>query len=179
MTPPKVTPKPEPGWLYLYDEDGLIHFCWRRRGAPMTEPELDLTMVPSDGHFKPHTVLPLAESNGKPKGRTNGRIFVLGFQSSTQKHLFWLQSKSQHSNEDPSYFSPRDLKHGEIVDRLLQGDEFNVQEELNNVPEDKGNEGGSYGDVAWVDVGSRAPGGAQGRGGGESSGTGGAAGGQG
>ncbi|KAJ5561858.1 26S proteasome complex ubiquitin receptor subunit Rpn13 [Penicillium sp. DV-2018c] len=126
VSPPAVKPKPTPGYLYLYSEDDLIHFCWRSRNASLDEPELDLVMIPSDGSFTPY----------RPSGgnATNGRIFVLKFSSSSQRYLFWMQSRSQHENGDPSWFSPRDLKLGEIVDVLLQGEEVDVEHEIANLP---------------------------------------------
>ncbi|KAL8808812.1 MAG: hypothetical protein Q9200_003994 [Gallowayella weberi] len=135
--PPKIIPKPTPGYLYLYEgaDDELIHFCWRPRSASLRDPEnLDLVMVPSDGSFKPYQT---AQGDAK-KSPTNGRIFLLKFQSSSARHLFWLQSKSQHANGDLGWFSPRDLKLGEIVDQLLQGEQVNVQEALNNIPSEQG-----------------------------------------
>lgn len=39
---------------------------------------------------------------------------------------------------DPSWFSARDLKIGSIVNRLLQGDEVNVDEEVANISNDRG-----------------------------------------
>ncbi|KAL4894037.1 proteasome complex subunit Rpn13 ubiquitin receptor-domain-containing protein [Aspergillus ambiguus] len=124
---PTVKPRPYAGYIYLYSEDDLVHFCWRPRRAPPTDPEVDLVMVPSDGTFTPY----------KPAGKeapTNGRIYVLKFSSSSQRYLFWLQSKSQHERGDPSWFSPRDLRLGEIVNTLLQGEEVDVQHELANLP---------------------------------------------
>lgn len=91
-------------------------------------------MVPSDGSFKPYQ----PTQGSSKKSPTNGRIFTLKFQSSSARHLFWLQSKSQHSQGESGWFSPRDLKLGEIVDQLLQGEQVNVQEELNNLPNDQG-----------------------------------------
>ncbi|KAL8826008.1 MAG: hypothetical protein Q9191_004061 [Dirinaria sp. TL-2023a] len=158
-SPPKVIPNSTPGYLYLFEEDELIHFCWRPRSAPLSQPELDLTMVPADGHFAPYEK---TAPNSNQKSPTNGRIFVLSFQSSTQKHIFWLQSKSQHAQGDPSWFSPRDLKLGEIVDRLLQGDEVNVQEEVANVSNEQGGQGGDDGDTHMEDAGPEGQGGAQG-----------------
>ncbi|OJJ49744.1 hypothetical protein ASPZODRAFT_58550 [Penicilliopsis zonata CBS 506.65] len=126
-SPPVVKPKPEPGYIYLYSEDDLIHFCWRPRDVPLTEPEVDLVMVPSDGSFTPY----------KPAGKdapTDGRIFVLKFSSSSQRYLFWLQSKSQHEQGNPNWFSPRDLKLGDIVNALLQGEDVDVETEIALLP---------------------------------------------
>ena len=134
-TPPRITPKAVPGYLYLFEEDELMHFCWRPRSASLSSPELELIMVPADGRFIPYEH---SEPNSNSKPPTNGRIVVLKFQSSSTRHLFWLQSKSQHAQGDPAWFSPRDLKLGQIVDRLLQGDQVNVQEEIANVSHDQG-----------------------------------------
>lgn len=108
----------------------------------MSNPEVELIMVPTDGRFLPYEPNP-----PKPTpSATNGRIFVLKFQSSTQRHFFWLQSKSQHPNGDPTWYSPRDLKLGQIVDRLLQGDEVNVQEEVANLSNEQGGNADEDGD---------------------------------
>jgi len=74
-------------------------------------------MFPTDGSFTPYQ-----------KKQVNGRIFVLKFSSSSQRHLYWLQSKSQSPNGDPSHFSARDLKIGQVVNSLLQGEEVDVQQ---------------------------------------------------
>ena len=138
QSPAKVIPQPTPGYIYLYEEDELINFCWRPRSAPMSHPELKLVMVPTDGQFVPYND---KTSEPTPKSPTNGRIFVLKFQSSTQRHLFWMQSKSQHPQGDPTFFSSRDLKIGWIVDRLLQGDEVNVPQEVASIPNEQGGNG--------------------------------------
>ncbi|KAL8644528.1 MAG: hypothetical protein Q9226_007717 [Calogaya cf. arnoldii] len=134
--PPKVIPKPTPGWIYLYEgqDDELVHFCWRPRSASLRDSELDLVMVPGDGSFKPYQ--PKQGSN--KKSPTNGRIFLLKFQSSSARHLFWLQSKNQHAQGESGYFSQRDLMVGEVVNQLLQGEHVDVREELNNLPNDQG-----------------------------------------
>ncbi|KAJ5628093.1 26S proteasome complex ubiquitin receptorsubunit Rpn13 [Penicillium lividum] len=124
-TPATVKPKPTPGYIYLYSEDDLVHFCWRPRSSPIDdEDNLDLVMIPTDGSFTPYR-----------KGVTNGRVFVLKFSSSSQRHLFWLQSQSQHESGDPNWFSPRDLKLGEIVDVLLQGEDVDVEHEIASLPQ--------------------------------------------
>ncbi|PFH59015.1 hypothetical protein XA68_12920 [Ophiocordyceps unilateralis] len=122
-TPLKVKPQPQPGYLYLYSEDDLVHFCWRKRSDTVENPEIDLVMVPTDGSFVPY-------ESSQSAAKTNGRIFVLKFASSSQRHLFWLQSKPQSRNGDASWISPRDRKIGSIVHRLLQGEEVNVTSEL-------------------------------------------------
>ena len=96
-------------------------------------------MFPGDATFKPY--LPTTETsgtstNGQASSPTNGRIYVLRFSSSGARHLFWLQSKSQHPSGDPTYFSKKDLKLGEIVNSLIQGAEVNVQHEVANLPDD-------------------------------------------
>ena len=93
----------------------------------MTDEEnLDLVMVPADAHFEPYEY----KTRDEPTSRTNGRIFALKFSSSSQRHLFWLQSKPQARNGDASWFSPRDLKIGQIVDAILQDEDVNVAEEI-------------------------------------------------
>lgn len=83
-------------------------------------------MVPTDGSFLPYE----PDTSEQPSAKTNGRIFVLKFASSSQRYLFWLQSKPQGRNGDASYFSPRDRKIGDIVHQLLQGEEVDVTREL-------------------------------------------------
>ncbi len=108
----------------------LVHFCWRPRSAPVDEPEIDLLMVPSDGSFLPYTGKDASPSSEEVRSPTNGRIFVLKFSSSSQRHLFWMQSKSQHLQGDVDWFSPRDQKIGQIVDLLLSGEDVDVADEL-------------------------------------------------
>lgn len=107
----------------------LVHFCWRARDSPLDQPVLDLVMVPTDGHFEPYEY----KTSDQPTSKTNGRIYALKFSSSSLRHLFWLQSKPQARNGDASWFSPRDLKIGQIVDSLLQGDEVDVPTEIAQV----------------------------------------------
>lgn len=111
----------------------------------MSEPSLKLVMIAGDGQFMPYNH---KKYDPTRKSYTNGRIFVLKFHSSTQRHLFWLQSKSQDPNGDPAYFSQRDLKIGWMVDRLLQGDDVNVEQEVAEI----GNDQGAEGDDSMEDV---------------------------
>ncbi|TLS29528.1 hypothetical protein PpBr36_00231 [Pyricularia pennisetigena] len=123
--PAKVKCLPEPGYIYLYSDDGLINFCWRPRNQPIDdEPPLSLVMVPGDGRFVPY------QPEDQPSGKTNGRILVLKFLSSSTRHLFWMQSKPQSTSGDPAWFSPRDRKIVDLVDQLLSGEEVDVQHEL-------------------------------------------------
>lgn len=113
----------------------------------MTDIEnLDLVMFPQDGSFVPYEY----KTSDQPTSKTNGRIFVLKFNSSSQRHLFWLQSKPQARNGDASWFSPRDLKIGQIVNTLLQGEEVNVTDEIAQVR--SGNSGDNDGDEPMEDV---------------------------
>ena len=103
-------------------------------------------MFPGDGTFKPFEE---RKEDGKPV--VDGRVFVLRFSSSSARHFFWLQSRSQHRSGDPGWFSPRDRKLGEIVNQLLQGEEVNVQSEISNLPTGGGDGGGDY-DTAMEDA---------------------------
>lgn len=93
----------------------------------MDQPEIDLIMVPTDGSFVPY------EKSDKSSSKTNGRIVALKFMSSSQRLLFWLQSKPQSKSGDASWFSPRDTKICEIVHAVLQGEEVNVESEIAQV----------------------------------------------
>ncbi|QUC18396.1 uncharacterized protein UV8b_02637 [Ustilaginoidea virens] len=146
--PLKVKPQPQPGYLYLYSEDDLIHFCWRKRDQTVDNPELDLVMVPADGSFVSYEY-----DAAHPTSKTNGRMFVLKFASSSQRYLFWLQSKPQGRDGNPSWFSPRDRKIGEIVNQLLQGEEVNVSAELASIRNvDDGRDDGNDDDEPMEDV---------------------------
>lgn len=145
-----IKPDPTPGYLYLYSEDDLLHFCWRPRSAPSTDPELDLLMIPGDGSFQPLVKNPGAETVESP---TTGRIFVLRFQSSSQKHFFWMQSKTQASGGKLNEFGERDQRLGQIVDLLLQGEDVNVQEEIEEIRRGGGgDDGGPNGDADAMEV---------------------------
>ncbi|KIW70501.1 hypothetical protein PV04_02763 [Phialophora macrospora] len=137
-SPAKVKPLPTPGYLYLYAEDELLHLCWRPRNTPSDEPQLDLLMLPTDGSFTPYHPTSAANPSNNKKA-TNGRIYVLKFTSSSQRYLFWLQSRSQHPQGDPSWFSARDLKLGQIVNNLLQGEEVDVEAQMASIPRDQNN----------------------------------------
>lgn len=126
----KVKANPTKGYLYLYSEDDLIHFCWRPRAAQLDSPELDLVMVPSDATFKP-----------LEPGPSSGRIYVLRFSSSSQRHLFWLQSKTQDPKGNHNFWSARDKKLGVIVNTLLQGEDVDVQAEIATARGPSGDDG--------------------------------------
>lgn len=93
------------------------------------EENLDLVMFPTDGHFEPYEY----KTRDEPTSKTNGRIFVLKFSSSSSRHVFWLQSKPQSRTGDASWLSPRDIKIGQIVDSLLQGEDVDVSEQIMQV----------------------------------------------
>ena len=104
-------------------------------------------MFPGDGTFTP--LLGKTPSNaaaGDKHSPTNGRIYALKFSSSSERHFFWMQSKSQHKEGTPSWFSQRDQHLGEIVDQLLQGDEVDVQQEVSTLGRpDRGGDNGDQG----------------------------------
>ena len=113
----------------------------------MSSPELQLAMIPGDGQFLPYKKKDSTDDS--IISPTSGRIYVLKFQSSSARHLFWLQSPTQHGGGLLSWFSPRDLRLGEVVNKLLQGQEVNVSEELAAVSD---NQSGGSGDTEMEDA---------------------------
>jgi 26S proteasome regulatory subunit N13 len=102
----------------------MLHFCWKPRSAP--EPEDDLYIFAGEASF-----LPYEEAK-------TGRIYILKFSSSSQRHFFWLQAQSERENE-PGYWSERDRKWGRKIDRILQtGGEEAMDEEMGDAPADSG-----------------------------------------
>ncbi|KAK1819767.1 hypothetical protein LTR12_005793 [Friedmanniomyces endolithicus] len=146
----KVTPDPTPGYLYIYTEDDLLHLCWRPRSAPANVPEIDLLMFPGDASFHPLVKNPGAESVESP---TSGRIFVLKFSSSSQKHYFWMQSAPQHKEGKLGWFSARDQRIGQVIDALLQGEDVDVEREAQEIRESgAGDDDEDHGDADAMEV---------------------------
>lgn len=107
-------------------------------------------MIPGDGSFIPYTGG--TDAGDDVLSPTDGRIFALKFQSSSQRHLFWMQSKSQHPEGNPNWFSPRDQKLGQIIDMLLSGEEIDIQEELRDVQNTSGQDRQDDDDEAMEDA---------------------------
>lgn len=160
----KVKPEPEPGYVYLYrGEDGtasrysrfitdtseLIRFCWRKRADLAVQPQYELTMVPGDATFTPY--LNNSDDSQDKHSPTNGRIYVLRFSSSSDRHFFWMQAKSQHKDGTPSWFSSRDQKIGEVINELLSGEEVDVEGRLGSASTGGGGSG-EEADDAMQDV---------------------------
>lgn len=107
-------------------------------------------MFPEDCTFKPYRPTS-SQSPSNPAKPTNGRVYVLKFDSSSDRHFFWLQSRSQHQSRDPAWFSARDLKLGETVNSLLQGEEIDVQAAISSVPPDQGGADGDEDEDATME----------------------------
>ncbi|KAG8818715.1 hypothetical protein FRC19_010365 [Serendipita sp. 401] len=76
-----VDPQPTKGLLGLaLGDDGLLHLTWKNRETNAVED--DLIIIPGDASFHKVTESP------------SGRVFVLKFDSSDQKHFYWLQDPS-------------------------------------------------------------------------------------
>lgn len=73
----KVIPDLRKGWIQLIDEDDLLHFQWKERSN--TDAEDDLIIFPDDAKF-----VRVTEA-------TDGRVYMLRFESSKAKHFFWMQ----------------------------------------------------------------------------------------
>ena len=66
-------------------------------------------MFPHDATFVAHPI-------------PSGRVYILKFSSSSQRHFYWLQSKPEKP-DDPGFFSSRDKHWGRHINRLLRGEE--------------------------------------------------------
>ncbi|KAG2009862.1 hypothetical protein CC2G_012739 [Coprinopsis cinerea AmutBmut pab1-1] len=73
-------------------EDGLLHFIWKNRIT--NEVADDLILFPGDATFSKVT-------------ESNGRVWVLKFESSGSRHFFWMQVILSECNESlQSLMSP-------------------------------------------------------------------------
>ncbi|KAJ7644041.1 adhesion regulating molecule [Roridomyces roridus] len=97
-----VEPSPTKGAIILTSgEDGLFHFTWKNRTTGVVDE--DLILFPSDASF---VKVP----------QSSGRMYVLKFSSSNQRHFFWMQDAS----------SARDEEFVNNINLLLQDPESNL-----------------------------------------------------
>ncbi|KAJ7175752.1 adhesion regulating molecule [Mycena filopes] len=97
-----VEPSPVKGAIILTAaEDGLFHFTWKNRTTGVVDE--DLILFPSDASF---VKVP----------QSSGRMYVLKFSSSNQRHFFWLQDAS----------TERDDEFVANINRLLEDSESNL-----------------------------------------------------
>ncbi|KAJ7784685.1 adhesion regulating molecule [Mycena metata] len=97
-----VEPSPVKGAIILTTgEDGLFHFTWKNRTTGVVDE--DLILFPSDASF---VKVP----------QSSGRMYVLKFSSSNQRHFFWLQDAS----------TARDDEFVANINRLLEDSESNL-----------------------------------------------------
>ncbi|KAF9046334.1 proteasome complex subunit Rpn13 ubiquitin receptor-domain-containing protein [Panaeolus papilionaceus] len=95
---------PTKGAIYLSNgDDGLLHFIWKNRVT--NDIEEDLILFPSDATFS------------KVDQSPSGRVHVLKFSSSNQRHFFWFQDAN----------SNRDAEFTENLNGLLQDPDYDVQ----------------------------------------------------
>ncbi|KAJ7645466.1 adhesion regulating molecule [Mycena polygramma] len=97
-----VEPSPVKGAIILTaGEDGLFHFTWKNRTTGVVDE--DLILFPSDASF---VKVP----------QSSGRMYVLKFSSSNQRHFFWLQDAS----------TARDDEFVTNINKLLEDPESNL-----------------------------------------------------
>jgi len=97
-----VEPSPTKGAVICSKgDDELLHFMWKNRVTDRVEE--DLILFPSDATF---TKVP----------QSSGRLYVLKFSSSNQRHFFWMQDAS----------SARDEEFAENVNGLLQDPDYEL-----------------------------------------------------
>ncbi|KAH9002645.1 adhesion regulating molecule [Lactarius hatsudake] len=91
-----VEPSAEKGAIIIErGEDELLHFKWKNRVTEETEE--DLILFPTDASF---VTVPQA----------TGRVFVLKFSSSDQRHFFWMQDASGERDEEFAFHVNRILQ---------------------------------------------------------------------
>ncbi|TFK28017.1 adhesion regulating molecule [Coprinopsis marcescibilis] len=83
-------------------EDELLHFIWKNRTTGVVEE--DLILFPTEATFS-------------KVAQSNGRVYVLKFSSSNQRHFFWMQDAS----------SARDEEFARNVNGLLQDSDYELQ----------------------------------------------------
>jgi len=99
-----VEPSPTKGAIYLTNgEDGLLHFIWKNRTTNIVEE--DLILFPSDASFV------------KVSQSSSGRVYVLKFSSSNQRHFFWMQDAATN----------RDHEFSENLDGMLQDPDYDIR----------------------------------------------------
>ncbi|KAJ2935162.1 hypothetical protein H1R20_g1928, partial [Candolleomyces eurysporus] len=82
-----VVADPAKGAVLLTNgEDGLLHFIWKNRDTNNIEE--DLILFPTDATFS------------KVSQSSAGRVYVLKFSSSNQRHFFWMQDASSSRDEE-------------------------------------------------------------------------------
>jgi 26S proteasome regulatory subunit N13 len=104
----------DPSLLYL----DLHHFCWKSQSSPDLE---DFLIIPGDCQLIRHDAV------------STGRVFMLKFSSSSQRQFYWLQEKSEGPNEEPGFWSQRDIDWIEGINKILQGEDA-VDEEMGDPP---------------------------------------------
>ncbi|KAH9080473.1 adhesion regulating molecule [Lactarius deliciosus] len=99
-----VEPSAEKGAIIIErGEDELLHFKWKNRVTEETEEVFtshttsDLILFPTDASF---VTVPQA----------TGRVFVLKFSSSDQRHFFWMQDASGERDEEFAFHVNRILQ---------------------------------------------------------------------
>jgi len=99
-----VEPSPTKGAIYLTNgEDGLLHFFWKDRTTNTIEE--DLILFPSDASFV------------KVSQSSSGRVYVLKFESSNQRHFFWMQDAATN----------RDREFSENLNGMLQDPDYDIR----------------------------------------------------
>ncbi|KAF3921569.1 hypothetical protein AA313_de0203888 [Arthrobotrys entomopaga] len=107
--PRRITPSDVPGEIQIVfsrDEE-LLHFKWvPRSGRTVEGEEFDLIVFPGDASFVRYD----------PDGiQLDGRILVLKFLSSDQRHFFWFQKLN--SGLEPGLFTSQDTLDMRKIDR--------------------------------------------------------------
>ncbi|KAI9476266.1 MAG: proteasome complex subunit Rpn13 ubiquitin receptor-domain-containing protein [Benjaminiella poitrasii] len=104
-----IKPDVRKGLVYMEQgEDQLLHFYWKERNKNQASAEDDWIIFPDEAEFT------------KVSQCTTGRVYLLRFKISNERHFYWMQNKSEDTDQ-------------EVVDRvnnLIRDPETNMSSEF-------------------------------------------------
>ncbi|KAI8087615.1 proteasome complex subunit Rpn13 ubiquitin receptor-domain-containing protein [Gilbertella persicaria] len=83
-----IKPDTRKGTVYMdQGDDQLLHLYWKERKNQAT-PEDDLIIFPDEAEFT------------KVSQCTTGRVYLLKFKTSNERHFYWMQSKNDEKDQE-------------------------------------------------------------------------------
>lgn len=123
-----VTCKPGPGKITVTKEpdEPFLYFTWEPREGFKAPADF----VP----FETYVLFPGDAVWVHVKQCTTGRVFALKFLSSDRREFFWMQSRTDSEDKQPGSLSAQDKQIFEVLDKLLQTEYEEPEEEKSEAP---------------------------------------------